>query len=85
VRRFAVMKSEKERKKKVQPGWLSQRVVRRLLLLGGCCFAGFDFGSGVGVLLGEALDAAGGVNQLLLAGERKGGNWSRFRRSACRP
>lgn len=39
------------------------------LLLGGGCFAGFDFGSGVGVLLGEALDAAGGVNQLLLAGE----------------
>jgi len=39
------------------------------LLLGGCGLASFDFGSGVGVLLGEALDAAGGVNQLLLAGE----------------
>jgi hypothetical protein len=34
------------------------------LLLGG-----FSFGGGVGVLLGEALDASGGVNQLLLAGE----------------
>src|SRR5712692_4781391 len=30
---------------------------------------GAGFGSGVGVLLGEALDAAGGVNELLLAGE----------------
>src|ERR1700731_161076 len=39
------------------------------LLLGGFDFCGFDFGSSVGVLLGEALDAAGGVNQLLLAGE----------------
>src|SRR5258708_27451490 len=34
------------------------------LLLGG-----YDFGGGVGVFLGEAFDAAGGVNQLLLAGE----------------
>src|SRR6266404_840937 len=34
------------------------------LLLGGG-----GFGGGVGVLLGEALDATGGVNQLLLAGE----------------
>src|SRR5215813_3821790 len=33
------------------------------LLLGG------GFGCGVGVLLGEALDAAGGVHKLLLAGE----------------
>ena len=41
-----------------------------VLLLGGCGLASFDFGSGVGVLLGEALDAAGGVNQLLLAGEK---------------
>ncbi len=39
------------------------------LLLGGFDFCGSGFGSGVGVLLGEALDAAGGVNQLLLAGE----------------
>ena len=39
------------------------------LLLGGFDFCGFHFGSGVGVLLGEAFDAAGGVNQLLLSGE----------------
>src|SRR5260370_3637546 len=37
------------------------------LLLGG-----FDFCSGVGIFLGETLDAAGGVNQLLLAGEEGG-------------
>ena len=30
---------------------------------------GFDLGGGIGVLLGEALDAACGVDQLLLAGE----------------
>ena len=41
------------------------------LLLGGFDFCGFDLGSSVGVLLGEALDAAGGVNQLLLAGEER--------------
>ena len=39
------------------------------ILFGGFDFCGFHFGSGVGVLLGEALDAAGGVNELLLAGE----------------
>src|SRR6266704_2785256 len=36
------------------------------LLLGGA-----SFGGGVGVLLGEALDAAGGVDQFLLAGEER--------------
>ena len=41
----------------------------RLLLCG--CFCGFDFGCGVGVLLGEAFDAASGVNQLLFAGEER--------------
>src|SRR3984893_3168490 len=39
------------------------------LLLGGFDFCGFDFGSSVGVLFGEALDAVGGVHQLLLAGD----------------
>jgi hypothetical protein len=39
-------------------------VVRRLLLCG-CGFRG-----GIGVLLGEALDAASGVDELLLAGEK---------------
>src|SRR5260370_15548384 len=39
------------------------------LLLGGFDFCGSGLGSGVGVLLGEALHAAGGVNQLLFAGE----------------
>ena len=34
-------------------------------------FGGFDSGGGVGVLLGETFDAAGGVNQLLLAGEER--------------
>ena len=34
-------------------------------------FGGLGLGSGVGVFLGEALDAAGGVNQLLLAGEER--------------
>ena len=42
------------------------RIERVRLFLGG---VGFDFGGGIGVLLGEALDAAGGVNELLLAGE----------------
>jgi len=42
-------------------------LVAKLLFCGG--FGGFDFGGGVGVLFGEALDAAGGVNQLLFAGE----------------
>src|SRR6266436_7438019 len=41
----------------------------RGLLLGGACFCGFHFSGGVGVFLGEALDAAGGVNELLLAGK----------------
>jgi len=41
--------------------------VARLLFGGG--FGGFDFGSGVGVFLGEAFDAAGGVHEFLLAGE----------------
>ena len=41
------------------------------LLLGRFDLCGFDFGSGVGVLFGETLDAAGGVNQLLLAGEER--------------
>jgi hypothetical protein len=39
------------------------------LLLGGFDFCGFDLGGCVGVLLGEALDAAGGVNEFLFAGE----------------
>jgi hypothetical protein len=39
-------------------------VVRRLLL-GGCGFRG-----GIGVLLGETLDAASGVDEFLLAGEK---------------
>jgi hypothetical protein len=44
-------------------------VTARLLLCGG--FGGFDLGGGVGVLFGEAFDAAGGVNQLLFAGEER--------------
>src|SRR5260370_18137934 len=39
------------------------------LLLGGFDFCGSGLGSGVGVLLGEALDAAGGVNPVLFARE----------------
>ena len=39
------------------------------LLLGGFGFGGSGLGGGVGVLLSEALNADGGVNQLLLAGE----------------
>jgi hypothetical protein len=34
-------------------------------------FGGSGFGGGVGVLLGEAFDAAGGVDELLLAGEER--------------
>ena len=34
-------------------------------------FGGGGFGSGVGVFLSEALDATGGVNQLLLASEKR--------------
>lgn len=34
-------------------------------------FGGFDFGGGIGVFLGEAFDAAGGVDELLLAGEER--------------
>ena len=41
------------------------------LLLGGCGFASFDFGGGVGVFLGEAFNAAGGVDELLFAGEER--------------
>lgn len=41
------------------------------LLLGGACFCGFHFGGGVGIFLGKALDAAGGINELLLAGEER--------------
>ena len=37
----------------------------RALLFGGCGFRG-----GIGVLLGETLDAAGGVDEFLLAGEK---------------
>ena len=42
-------------------------VVARLLFDGGSC--SFDFGGGVRVFFGEALDAASGVNELLFAGE----------------
>ena len=39
-------------------------------LLGGGCFGGFGLaGVGLGILAAEALDAAGGVDQLLLAGK----------------
>ena len=38
-------------------------------MLGGLFLCGRDFRRGVGVFLREAFDAAGGVNQLLLAGE----------------
>ena len=44
--------------------------INRALLFGGG-FGGFDFGGGVGVLFGEAFDAAGGVNQLLFAGKER--------------
>lgn len=40
----------------------------QLLFCGGG-FGGFDLGGGVGVLFGEAFDAAGGVDELLFAGE----------------
>jgi hypothetical protein len=43
--------------------------VQAELLLGGAGFCGFDFCGGVGVLFRETFDAAGGVNELLLAGE----------------
>ncbi len=42
-----------------------------LLLFCGGGFGGFDFGGGVGVFLGEAFDAAGGVDELLFAGEER--------------
>ena len=42
---------------------------RRLRKEGVLLLCSRGFGSGVGVLLGEALDAAGGVNQLLFARE----------------
>src|SRR5271169_2396374 len=41
------------------------------LLFCGSGFGGFDFGGGVGVFFGEAFDAAGGINQLLFAGEER--------------
>jgi hypothetical protein len=43
-----------------------QKIALSLLL-----FGGRGLGCGVGVFLGEALNAAGGVNQLLLAGEKR--------------
>jgi len=56
---------EKEKKKgTVRIGCPTQARANLALLLGGG-----GFGGGVGVLLGETLDAASGVNQLLLAGE----------------
>ena len=48
-----------------QPGM----AVPHKLLTFALLFGGGGLGGGVGVLLGEALDATGGVNQLLLAGE----------------
>ena len=42
-----------------------------LLLFCGGGFGGFDFGGGIGVLFGEALDAARGVDEFLLAGEER--------------
>ena len=42
-------------------------VVAKLLFGGGSC--SLDFGGGVSVFFGEALDAAGGVNELLFARE----------------
>src|SRR4029077_20658014 len=42
---------------------------RRAAALQKLLFCGGGFGCGVGVLLGEELDAASGVNQLLFAGE----------------
>ncbi len=42
---------------------------RDQLARGGLLLGGGGFSGGVGVLLGEALDAARGVNQFLLAGE----------------
>ena len=53
----------------LEGGKRQQAAALQNLLLGGFDFCGFDLGSSVGVLLGEALDAAGGVNELLLAGE----------------
>jgi hypothetical protein len=41
------------------------------LLLGGAGFCGFDLCGGIGILFREAFDAAGGVNELLLAGEER--------------
>src|SRR6266404_4547177 len=70
------MKYEKERgtvrndcPTRVHSGWARMTRAPRGLLLGGACFCGFHFSGGVGVFLGEALDAAGGVNELLLASE----------------
>ena len=42
------------------------RISSVALLLGGA-----GFGGGVGVFLGEAFDAAGGIHELLLAGEKR--------------
>jgi len=41
------------------------------LLFCGGGLGGFDLGGGVGVFFSEAFDAAGGVNQLLFAGEER--------------
>ena len=58
------LKSESSLRVKRTPEKRQQAAALQRLLLGG-----FDFCSGVGIFLGETLDAAGGVNQLLLAGE----------------
>ncbi len=60
--------SKREKAKRDSQEWLSHESLLSLLL-GGFRFCGPRLGGGVGVLLGEALDAAGGVNELLLAGE----------------
>jgi len=49
---------------RLRPSAGGDELPRRRLLLGGG-----DFGGGFGVLFGEAFDAAGGVHELLLAGE----------------
>ena|SRR5882757_1712401 len=57
------MQSTKGGGKKDRQDWRSHRIGAGLLL------GGSGPSGGVRIFLGEALDAAGGVNQLLLAGE----------------
>ena len=65
LRKYSQCRGGRKDEKKGQPGIAVPEACLPLLL------GGASFGGGVSVFLGEALDAAGGVDQFLLAGEER--------------